>query len=29
MGFAIAGCWSLISGMIVALALAAFGSPIG
>ena len=24
-GFAIAGCWSLISGTIVALALAAFG----
>jgi hypothetical protein len=24
-GFAIAGCWSLTSGMIVALALAAFG----
>jgi hypothetical protein len=26
-GFAIAGCWSLTSGMIVALALAAFGGP--
>jgi hypothetical protein len=27
MGFAIAGCWSLTSGLIVALALSAFGSP--
>ncbi len=29
MGFAIAGCWSLVSGMIVGLALAAFGIPAG
>jgi len=28
-GFAIAGCWSLTSGMIVALALSAFGGPGG
>jgi hypothetical protein len=28
-GFAIAGCWSMISGTVVALALAAFGAPGG
>ena len=28
-GFAIAGCWSLISGTVVALGLAAFGVPAG
>jgi hypothetical protein len=28
-GFAIAGCWSLISGTVVVLALAAFGIPTG
>lgn len=28
-GFAIAGCWSLISGTVVMLALAAFGMPGG
>lgn len=28
-GFAIAACWSLTSGMIVALALSAFGGPGG
>jgi hypothetical protein len=28
-GFAIAGCWSLTSGMVVALGLAAFGIPMG
>ena len=28
-GFAIAGCWSLTSGMIVALAMSAFGGPGG
>ena len=28
-GFAIAGCWFLISGMVVSLALAAFGGPLG
>jgi len=26
-GFAIAGCWSLISGTVVVLVLAAFGVP--
>ena len=29
MGFAISGCWSLTSGMIVVLALSAFGNPGG
>jgi hypothetical protein len=28
-GFAIAGCWSLISGTVVVLALVAFGVPAG
>ena len=28
-GFAMAGCWSLISGTIVVLGLAAFGVPAG
>jgi hypothetical protein len=28
-GFAIAGCWSLTSGMIVVFGLAAFGIPGG
>jgi hypothetical protein len=28
-GFAIAGCWGLISGTVVVLALAAFGVPAG
>jgi hypothetical protein len=28
-GFAIAGCWSLISGTVVVLVLAAFGVPAG
>jgi hypothetical protein len=28
-GFAVAGCWSLISGTVVALGLATFGLPAG
>jgi len=28
-GFAITGCWSLISGMVVVLALATFGISVG
>jgi hypothetical protein len=28
-GFAIAGCWSVISGTVVVLGLAAFGFPVG
>jgi hypothetical protein len=28
-GFSIAGCWSLISGTVVVLGLAAFGVPAG
>jgi hypothetical protein len=28
-GFAMAGCWSLISGTVVVLGLAAFGVPAG
>ena len=28
-GFAIAGCWSVMSGAIVVMALRAFGVPVG
>ena len=28
-GVVLAGCWSLISGLVVMMALAAFGFPVG